>query len=76
MLMEVLDKYIYFNILTDSSRSTADPAKIYSADLTGSALGFIAISGIILPILGIRDSIYLLSAIIFAGFLFGTIRNK
>ena len=65
-----------FNILTDSSRSTADPAKIYSADLTGSALGFIAISGIILPILGIRDSIYLLSAIIFAGFLFGTIRNK
>ncbi len=65
-----------FNILTDSSDSPAEPAKIYSADLTGSALGFISLSGIVLPLLGIRDSIYLLSAIIFAGFLFGTIRNK
>jgi hypothetical protein len=49
---------------------------IYSADLAGSALGFIIISGVMVPLFGIQVSVYLLSVLIFAGILFGTTNNK
>jgi len=55
--------------ITDSDGSSS--ASVYSADLTGSALGFILISGIIIPVFGIQFSIFLLSMFIFAGMLFG-----
>jgi len=55
--------------ITDSDGSSS--ASVYSADLTGSALGFILISGIIIPVFGIQFSIFLLSMFIFAGILFG-----
>lgn len=58
---------------TDGKKGT--PA-IYSADLAGSAFGFIFITGLALPFLGIRFSVYLLAALVFVGILFGTSRNK
>jgi hypothetical protein len=48
----------------------------YSADLAGSALGFILISGVAIPAFGIKNSIILLAVLIFAGILFGTNSNK
>jgi len=51
-------------------------SEIYSADLAGSALGFIFISGIAIPVFGIQISIFIISFLVFVGFLFGAIRNK
>jgi spermidine synthase len=51
-------------------------ASLYSSDLTGSALGFFLISGVAIPLMGITTSIFLLSGMIFAGFLLGTVGNK
>ena len=65
-----------FQILTASPGRNREPGKIYSSDLAGSALGFVAISGIILPLAGIRLSVFLLSAIILSGLVLGSIRNK
>ena len=42
----------------------------------GSALGFILVTGVAIPVIGIQSSIFLLSSLIFAGLLFGTIGNK
>jgi spermidine synthase len=58
---------------TDDNLSTSET---YSADLAGSALGFILISGIMIPVFGIQISIFILSLLVFIGFLFGAIRNK
>jgi spermidine synthase len=66
-----------FNELTlkiNSKGMSASPA-VYSADLAGSAFGFIFISGIIIPAFGIRISIFLLSALVFIGILIMTISN-
>jgi hypothetical protein len=49
---------------------------VYGADLAGSAFGFIFISGFAVPIFGIQVSLYILSAFVFTGILFGTIKNK
>lgn len=65
-----------FRELTISNDNKSAPALTYSADLAGSALGFILISGIAIPYLGIKNSVFLLAALIFAGILFGTNRNK
>lgn len=65
-----------FRELTHKSEGSSMPSTTYSADLAGSAFGFILISGLTVPIFGIKISIFLLSALIFAGIAFGTIRNK
>jgi hypothetical protein len=65
-----------FNIITSSNEPFSDPSSVYSADLTGSALGFIFVSGFVLPAAGISMTIILLSALIFAALLFGTIDYK
>ncbi len=51
-------------------------SSVYSADLAGSALGFILVAGVAIPALGIQFSIFLLSSLILTGLLFGTIGNK
>jgi hypothetical protein len=51
-------------------------SSVYSADLAGSALGFILVTGVAIPIFGIKTSIFLLASLIFTGLLFGTVRNK
>jgi hypothetical protein len=65
-----------FHELTISRSEYTVPSSVYSADLAGSALGFILITGLAIPALGIKTSIFLLSALIFTGVLFGTVRNK
>ncbi len=65
-----------FRELTASHKDISAPASIYSADLAGSALGFLLISGVALPAFGIQISIFFLAVLIFAGVLLGTTRNK
>ena len=65
-----------FSIMTKNKGTYSDPSSVYSADLAGSALGFVIVSGLAIPALGIKMTIILLSALIFAALLFGTIRNK
>jgi spermidine synthase len=65
-----------FRELTMKTEGITKPSAIYSADLAGSAFGFMLICGFAVPALGIKVSIFLLSSLIFAGFLFGTVRNK
>ena len=62
--------------LTSGVEVSSDSSATYSADLSGSAFGFIIISSLVLPVLGIQASIYLLAAFAFTGILFGTNRNK
>lgn len=65
-----------FRELTSKADGLTKSSAVYSADLAGSAFGFIFISGFAVPILGIQISVFILAALIFGGILFGTIRNK
>jgi spermidine synthase len=65
-----------FSDLTIAGTDPEIAGKVYSADLAGSALGFLATAGVLIPLLGIRTSILISALMILAGFLFGTIRNK
>ncbi len=65
-----------FREFTLRKNGDSDPSVVYSADLAGSALGFILFSGLVVPVFGIKVSLFLLSLLIFTGFLFGTVRNK
>jgi hypothetical protein len=79
ILLAFLPALITGNLFRELTRSTeviSTSSSIYSADLAGSALGFILVSGFAIPALGIQVSLFLLSGLIFAGFLFGTVRNK
>ncbi|HZY26154.1 MAG TPA: hypothetical protein VFE71_10030, partial [Bacteroidales bacterium] len=64
-----------FRELTFGKDGLATSPAVYSADLAGSAFGFIIISGIIIPAFGIRLSVFLLSAMVFTGILIWTISN-
>jgi hypothetical protein len=65
-----------FRKLTISDDKGSLASSVYSSDLAGSAIGFILISGVMIPAFGLRLSLLLLSGLIFAGILFGTNRNK
>jgi hypothetical protein len=65
-----------FSLMTKRQSAFSDPSTVYSADLAGSALGFILVAGFALPALGISLTIILLSSLIFAALLLGTIGNK
>ena len=65
-----------FREITGKREGIAASPAIYSADLAGSAFGFILISGFAVPALGIQISIFLLAALIFGGILLGAIWNK
>jgi spermidine synthase len=66
----------FFRELTSTGGLNSNPSRVYSADLAGSAVGFIAFSGLAIPLLGISVSIFFLPVLIFTGFLFTTIGNK
>jgi hypothetical protein len=70
-----LTGHIFRELTGKTDGISATPA-IYSADLAGSAFGFIFITGIAIPVLGIKVSVYLLAALVVGGILFGTTRNK
>jgi spermidine synthase len=65
-----------FRRLTLNNESEISISNTYSADLSGSAPGFILMSGFAVPALGIKVSVIILSLLIFAGFLFGSVRSK
>jgi spermidine synthase len=65
-----------FRELAYKSKDFNDSPAIYSADLAGSAFGFIFISGIAIPVFGIQVSVFFLAVLNFAGILFGTINSK
>ncbi len=65
-----------FYELTSGKNQQQAAVSVYSADLAGSALGFILITGVSIPVLGIKVSIFILSALIFTGLLIGTVKNK
>jgi hypothetical protein len=67
---------LLFSILTKRKEPYSDPSSVYSADLAGSAIGFVAAAGLAIPALGIKMTIILLSTLIFAALLFGTVTNK
>ncbi len=64
-----------FREITGKSEGLSAPSGVYSSDLAGSALGFILMTGIAIPAFGIQASVFLMSGLIFAGFLLGTLRN-
>jgi len=49
-------------------------SNVYSADLTGSAIGFILISAVAVPLLGLQLSIILLSLMLLTGIFVGSIK--
>jgi spermidine synthase len=65
-----------FRELTGKTEGMEISPAIYSADLAGSAFGFILISGFAVPVFGIQASVFFLAALIFGGILLGTINNK
>ena len=65
-----------FRELTQNNEGKTMVYRVYSADLSGSALGFIAVSALAVPVFGIILTIYFLAIFVFIGFLFGTIMNK
>lgn len=65
-----------FRELTGKTDGISGTPAVYSADLSGSAFGFIFITGFAVPVIGIKASVYLLAALVFSGILFGAIRNK
>lgn len=65
-----------FRELTIDDDKKNNLIRVYSADLTGSAIGFIAIAGFVIPIFGTVITIYFLGALVFTGIFFGTILNK
>lgn len=60
-----------FRVLSSGGRQgpESNASSVYGADLAGSAMGFILISGLIVPAFGISVSIYFISGMVLAGFI-------
>jgi spermidine synthase len=67
--------YIFRELATNENKESI-PAMVYSADLAGSAFGFILISVIMIPAMGIKASVFFLAVLILTGILVGTNNNK
>jgi spermidine synthase len=65
-----------FREITITDKDGSRSAVTYSSDLAGSAFGFMVVSGVAIPLIGLKVSIFLLSGLIFAGILLGTTTNK
>jgi hypothetical protein len=65
-----------FRELTFKTAGFTDSPSIYSADLAGSAFGFIFISGIAIPVFGIQVSVFILAVLLFGGIFLGRIGSK
>ncbi len=60
-----------FRILTIHDSEGSLSSSVYSADLAGSAVGFILVSAIMVPVFGIVTTIIFLSGLILTGIIFG-----
>jgi spermidine synthase len=65
-----------FRELTIKNKTSDGSSLIYSADLAGSAFGFIFISGLAVPVMGIQVSVYALSILMICGILSEIIWKK
>ncbi len=65
-----------FRELAINDNNESIPAMVYSADLAGSAFGFILISAVIIPAMGIKASVFFLAVLILTGIVVGTNHNK
>lgn len=59
----------FFNYLSTTGKGGKDISGIYSSDLAGSAMGFILFSGLAVPLIGIRLSLFILPVLVLSGFL-------
>jgi hypothetical protein len=67
-----------FRELTRTQAGSNDTSVVYGSDLAGSAIGFLAFSGLAIPLAGIIPSLFILPALILAGLvfiIFGTKRS-
>jgi len=65
-----------FKVMTETESANQTPAGVYSSDLAGSALGFIAISGVTVPLAGSLNTMLIISGLIFIGFIFALMFQK
>lgn len=66
----------FFRDLTSGKIGNSNTARVYSADLSGSAIGFILFSGLAVPLLGMSVSLFTLPLLIITGFLFSLTVRK
>jgi spermidine synthase len=74
-LPAILTGHLFRELTFETDSSNLSPS-IYSADLTGSAFGFIIISGFAIPLLGIQVSVFLSGIFILSGILLGKRNNN
>jgi hypothetical protein len=67
MFAGFLPAFLTGHIFRELTSYQENTAVIYSADLAGSALGFVLISGLAVPVLGIRTSVFLLGMLTLGG---------
>jgi hypothetical protein len=65
-----------FRELTFHESRGSEASLVYSSDLAGSAMGFIIFSGIAVPLIGIKTSLFLLPVIVLVGFVIWSLSNK
>jgi len=66
----------FFRDLTSGKIVNSEPSAVYSADMAGSAIGFIIFSGVSVPLLGMTNSVFILPILVFAGFLTASVNKK
>ena len=79
LVFAIIPSILTGNIFRHLTSGTEDPENsslVYSADLAGSAAGFILVAGVVIPAFGIVSTMFLLGVFIIAGIVFGTIRNN
>jgi hypothetical protein len=65
-----------FHNLTLNMPAGGSTALVYSADLSGSAAGFILTAGLLVPLAGMGSTLFILCGLIFTASIFGTNVNK
>jgi hypothetical protein len=60
----------FFHDLTSREKGNIESSVVYSADLAGSAIGFLVFSGLTVPLVGISTSLFILPILVSVGFVF------
>jgi len=76
LLMSLIPSFLtgsIFKAMTEINSRKHTPAGVYSSDLAGSALGFIAVSGVTIPLAGSVITLLIIAGLILTGFIFALI---
>jgi len=76
LLMSLIPSFLtgcIFKTMSEMKNTKQTPAGVYSSDLAGSALGFIAVSGVTIPLAGSVITMLIIAGLILAGFIFALI---